>query len=45
MNRIVFMIEVLMVAILFGFTPGSFGADWESTLAAAKKGIFCISSG
>jgi iron(III) transport system substrate-binding protein len=31
------MIEVLMVMALFGFKPGSVGADWESTLVAAKK--------
>ncbi|HET8562488.1 MAG TPA: extracellular solute-binding protein [Candidatus Binatia bacterium] len=37
MNRTVVMIEVLIVMALFGFNPGSVGADWESTLAAAKK--------
>ncbi len=36
-NRTVVMIEVLMVMALFGFKPGSVGADWESTLVAAKK--------
>jgi ABC-type Fe3+ transport system substrate-binding protein len=37
MNRTVVMIEVLTVVALFCFNPGSVGADWESTLAAAKK--------
>ena len=37
MNRTVAMIEALIVVALFCFNPGSVGADWESTLAAAKK--------
>src|SRR5436309_9906655 len=37
MNRTVAMIEALMVVALFCFNPGSVGADWESTLVAAKK--------
>jgi iron(III) transport system substrate-binding protein len=37
MNRAVAMIELLIVAMLFGFNSRSVGADWESTLAAAKK--------
>ena len=31
------MIEVLMVMALFGFNSASVAAEWESTLAAAKK--------
>ena len=37
MNRAVVMIEVLMVVAFFAFNSGSVGADWEGTLAAAKK--------
>jgi iron(III) transport system substrate-binding protein len=37
MNRAVVMIEVLMVMALFGFNSASLAAEWESTLAAAKK--------
>ncbi len=37
MNRAVVMIEVLMVMALFGFNSASVAAEWESTLAAAKK--------
>ena len=35
--RVVVMIEVLMVMALFGFNSASVAAEWESTLAAAKK--------
>jgi iron(III) transport system substrate-binding protein len=35
--RVVVMIEVLMVMALFGFNSASDAAEWESTLAAAKK--------
>lgn len=35
--RVVVMIEVLMVVALFGFNSASVAAEWESTLAAAKK--------
>jgi iron(III) transport system substrate-binding protein len=37
MNRTVVMIEVVIVMTLFGFNSSSVGADWEDTLAAAKK--------
>ena len=37
MNRMVATIAVLMAALLFGVNTESVGADWESTLAAAKK--------
>jgi ABC-type Fe3+ transport system substrate-binding protein len=37
MNRMILMIQILMAMALFGFNPGSVGADWESTLVAAKK--------
>ncbi len=37
MNRAVVMVEVLMVMALFGFNSASVAAEWESTLAAAKK--------
>jgi iron(III) transport system substrate-binding protein len=37
MKRTVVIIEVLMVIALFGFDSKSIGADWEDTLAAAKK--------
>src|SRR5207244_12909801 len=37
MNRTIAMIEALMVVALFCFNAGSVGADWENTLAAAKK--------
>jgi iron(III) transport system substrate-binding protein len=35
--RVVLMIQVLMVVALFGFNSASLAAEWESTLAAAKK--------
>jgi iron(III) transport system substrate-binding protein len=35
--RVVMMIEVLMAMALFGFNSASVAAEWESTLAAAKK--------
>ena len=35
--RVAVMIEVLMVMVLFGFNSASVAAEWESTLAAAKK--------
>ena len=35
--RMVVMIEVLMVMAFFGFNSASVAAEWESTLAAAKK--------
>ncbi len=35
--RALVMIEVLMVMALFGFNSASVAAEWESTLAAAKK--------
>ncbi len=37
MNRAVVRIEVLMVMALFGFNSASLAAEWESTVAAAKK--------
>jgi iron(III) transport system substrate-binding protein len=37
MTRVVVMIKVFMVAALFGFSSASIAAEWESTLAAAKK--------
>jgi iron(III) transport system substrate-binding protein len=37
MKRTVVMIEVLIAMTLFGFSSRSVGADWEDTLAAAKK--------
>src|SRR6266568_8770436 len=37
MNRTVVMIQVLLVMALFGFNSASVAAEWESTLAAAKK--------
>jgi iron(III) transport system substrate-binding protein len=35
--RVVGMIEVLIVMAFFGFNSASVAAEWESTLAAAKK--------
>ena len=37
MSRTVVMIEILLVTIFFSAPPGSVAADWDSTLAAAKK--------
>jgi len=37
MSRTVVMIEVLVVTILLGLNRPSVAADWENTLAAAKK--------
>jgi hypothetical protein len=37
MNRTVVMVVGLILMAVFGFNPGSIGADWESTLVAAKK--------
>jgi len=37
MNRTILMIQILMAIAFFGFNAGSAGADWESTLVAAKK--------
>jgi iron(III) transport system substrate-binding protein len=37
MNRAIFMTQILMALTLLGFNPWSVGADWESTLVAAKK--------
>jgi iron(III) transport system substrate-binding protein len=37
MSRMVVMIAVFIMTVLFAFNPGSVGADWESTLAAAKR--------
>ena len=37
MSRTVVMIVVFIMTVLLAFNPGSVGADWESTLAAAKS--------
>lgn len=37
MSRAVVMIAVFIMTVLLAFNPGSVGADWESTLAAAKR--------
>ena len=37
MSRTVVMIAVFIMTVLLAFNPGSVGADWESTLAAAKR--------
>jgi ABC-type Fe3+ transport system substrate-binding protein len=37
MKRMIVVIEALVLTVLFGFNAVSVGADWESTLAAAKK--------
>src|SRR5262245_42195973 len=37
MNRTILVIQIFMTITFFGFNPRSVGADWESTLVAAKK--------
>ena len=37
MSHAVVMIAVFIMTVLLAFNPGSVGADWESTLAAAKR--------